>query len=39
MLLHPFSSPGIMTLNLPRRRLLMLLIALGLTQGEYWGSR
>ncbi|XP_068827089.1 activin receptor type-1-like isoform X4 [Capricornis sumatraensis] len=34
MLLYPFSSPGIMTLNLPRRRLLMLLMALGLTQGD-----
>lgn len=34
MLLHPFSSPGIMTLKLPRRRLLMLLMVWGLTQGE-----
>lgn len=28
-----------MTLDSPRKGLLMLLMALGLNQGEYWGSR
>lgn len=32
---NPLSSPGTMTLDLPRRGLLMLLMAWGLTQGKY----
>lgn len=39
MLLYPLSSPGTMTLDSLRRGFLMLLMALGLTQGKYLGKQ